>query len=81
MRYTWNNTRAEAHQNWRDWDINTSQKALWTSIDLWETQNLVHSFDAWEGLFKAPITGDYRFTISCDDRCTFKMSLDDKLNP
>ena len=62
-------------------DMDTSKKSLWTSIDLWESQNLVHSFDVWEGLFKAPVSGEYRFTIACDDQCTYKMSLDDKLNP
>jgi hypothetical protein len=41
----------------------------------------VNSFDVWEGLFKAPVTGKYRFTMACDDHCTYKMSLDDKLNP
>jgi hypothetical protein len=48
---------------------------------MWQEEGLEHSFDVWEGLFKAPVTGEYRFTIACDDQCTYKMSLDDKLNP
>jgi hypothetical protein len=81
VRYTWNNT-GSPHSNWRDKIDNViPKKSLWTSIDMWQEEGLEHSFDVWEGLFKAPVTGEYRFTIACDDHCTYKMSLDDKLNP
>ena len=33
------------------------------------------------GYFKAPETKDYRFLMACDDTCSFKMSIDDPLNP
>ena len=32
----------------------------------------------WDGFFKAPATGEYRFYISCDDPCELFM---DKTNP
>lgn len=42
-----------------------------------KSTTLVH-----EALFKAPVTGNYRFTMSCDDSCHFRLSHEgDILDP
>lgn len=40
-----------------------------------------HVFDAWEGFFKAPTSGQYRFLMSCDDSCSLKMTVPTTDNP
>ena len=41
--------------------------------------NVVYAF---EGYFKAPVTGKYRFLMSCDDHCGFKISTgENKMDP
>jgi hypothetical protein len=56
-------------------------KTIWTAIDLAQTIGDENDFNAFEGFFKAPATGQYRFIMSCDDQCTFKINVDDPLNP
>lgn len=56
-------------------------ESLWTAIDLAQSRGLYHSNDKFTGYFKAPATEDYRFIMACDDGCSFKMSIDDPLNP
>ena len=47
---------------------------------VFETPNLyrVNMGTTWDGFFKAPATGEYRFYMSCDDPCELFM---DKTNP
>ena len=47
---------------------------------VFETPNLyrINMGTTWDGFFKPPATGDYRFYMSCDDPCELYM---DKTNP
>ena len=56
-------------------------KTLYTAIDLAQHIGDYNSFKAFEGFFKAPVTGQFRFLMSCDDSCTFKINTADKLDP
>lgn len=53
----------------------------WPAIDLSQRLGNYHSLTAWEGFFKAPTSGQYRFLMSCDDACEFKMSVDSPRDP
>lgn len=56
---------------------------IWPNIDYIHhtgINKVVNGMIAWEGFFLAPATGQYSFIMSCDDSCTFKMSVDDPLN-
>jgi hypothetical protein len=35
-----------------------------------------NTLTAYEAYFKAPVTGQYRFLMSCDDHCSFKINTD-----
>ena len=80
MLYEFNST---SNDPWRD-RIDTDymmSKYIYTQID-WATEiDYAKSMIVWEGFFKAPTDGRYRFLMSCDDRCRFAMSVDDPLNP
>lgn len=52
-----------------------------TSLEIAEASTYVNSFDQITGYFEAPVSGNYQFHMSCDDSCTFSMSLTDPLNP
>ena len=56
-------------------------KTIYTAIDLAQTIGDLDSFKAFEGFFKAPVSGRFRFLMSCDDSCTFKMNTVDPLEP
>jgi hypothetical protein len=56
-------------------------KTLYTAIDLAQRIGDVDSFKAFEGFFKAPVSGRFRFLMSCDDNCTFKMNVASPLEP
>ena len=63
------------------------EKDLWTAFNFaWEEpvgDIMIGLTQAFEALFKAPASGQYRFIMSCDDDCTFKMNHagDDPLDP
>jgi hypothetical protein len=65
------------HDNWRTLvgSNDMISKTLYTAIDLAQLEGDYNSFKAFEGFFKAPTTGKFRFIMSCDDSCTFKMNV------
>lgn len=34
-----------------------------------------------QGYYEAPVDGDYKFHMSCDDICALSLSIDDPLDP
>ena len=57
-------------------------KDLWTAMDYSQRYFDYESFYAFTGYFKAPVTGKYRFLMSCDDLCDFKISTgENRMDP
>ena len=63
---------------------------LWTALDFVEhgrgeedfpSPNMYRGFTVFYGLFKAPATGQYRFTMSCTDRCYFLINNNTVADP
>ena len=54
---------------------------LMTTLEIASTTTNEYTFDKMSGYFKAPLTGQYQFHQSCDDRCRFYMSLTDPMDP
>ena len=44
-------------------------KAIWTIPEIAYYNNMVNSVEALTGYFKVPVSGRYRFLMSCDDQC------------
>ena len=84
-RYVFNQTGV-SHDNWRNYidapEMNETSD-IWPEMNYVDTSatKLLNGLMAWEGFFKAPATGEYRFLQSCDDSCRFSMSVDTPLDP
>ena len=84
-RYLFNDT--EGVYFWEDWrehvGTDLTGKDIWPMLDFAHDTGLyrvINCLQTWEGFFRAPASGQYRFLMSCDDSCSYKMSIDDPLN-
>ena len=72
-----------ANDVWRDF-IDTdsmTNHTIHTAFDFWEDGAFhTNTFDIFEGFFKPPTSANYRFLMSCDDYCNFKISTTDPLD-
>ena len=75
MRNSWH------HARWREF-LDDSVKDIWPNIDLVQTGigRIENGMVAYEGFFLPPTSGQYRFLMTCDDRCSFKISTSEPLN-
>lgn len=69
-------TEAVTYDNYK---LSTQVKKEELATNLEETPTgehyMVNSFYMYSGFFEAPVTGKYQFHMSCDDNCSWKMSL------
>lgn len=68
--------------NWRSevGSDNMISAQIWPEFNVYDSFFTTTTKDIFEGFFKAPATGDYRFLMSCDDSCDFKISTSDPMN-
>ena len=67
-RYFWNGTYAK----WAELDGIVTPTLIENYLVPEGKENMGHVYrDIWKGLFKAPVTGDYKFFISGDDDSEF----------
>ena len=52
-----------------------------TTLEIASTTTNEYNYDKMSGYFKAPLSGQYQFHQSCDDRCKLYMSLTDPMDP
>lgn len=83
-RYFFGN-RNSIHDTWRTDIEDAVDRMIYPNLD-WSTgkdpsYRYTQTFQAFDGFFKAPETAKYRFIMSCDDNCSFKISLGDQLDP
>ena len=76
LRTKWNDTDTVNRNNFRDYLDAADSTMIWPTPEIAFHGFMKHSFEVLQGLFRVPVTGRYRFLMSCDDHCELSLNRD-----
>jgi len=78
-RFYFTNTSGINHNNWLTFIAGEQllNKMVWTAPEIAHDETRFKRFYGFRSYFKAPDNGQYRFLMSCDDKCVLSMSSGD----
>jgi hypothetical protein len=82
VRTTWNDTGGVSIWNYPE-QTSYDTRQIWTIPEVAYYNYMIDSVEVLAGYFKVPITGRYRFLMSCDDNCALWLNRDlaDPMSP
>ena len=83
-RYYFRDTKHMKNHNWLAFipiEGRLTEKMLWTIPEIAHDEPRFSRFYGFTSYFKAPENGEYRFLMSCDDRCSLYLSTSEPRQP